>query len=356
MTNHSDYMTLALQLAQRGRCTVSPNPMVGCVIVNHNQIVGTGYHQKAGGPHAEVIALQEAGSKAKGATVYVTLEPCCHFGRTPPCTQALIQAGVQRVFVACLDLNSLVCGKGIAELRSAGMTVEVGMHEREATQLNEIFFHYIHHQRPFVYAKWAMSLDGKTITHADDTRDISSLASQQLSHQLRQQVDAILIGSKTAVHDNPLLTVRLPIDDVKHPIRIILASSGNLPLHLNVFDTTLANTIVATTDQADPAWIKKLREKNIEVLILPANENTNIHLPSLLDELGRKKISSLLVEGGMTILNDFFNENLVNKIQVYLAPKIIGSLKKKRSLFNIHASKINHDFLFTADYEEKNDV
>lgn len=353
LTNHSEYMTLALQLAQRGRSTVSPNPMVGCVIVNDNKIVGTGYHQKAGGPHAEIFALQEAGSRAKNSTLYVTLEPCCHYGRTPPCTQALIQAGVKRVYVACTDSNALMSGKGIEELRKAGIAVDVGLHEAEAKKLNEVFFHYIQHKRPFVYAKWAMSFDGKTTTHIDDTRNISSKASQQASHQLRQQVDAILIGANTAIHDNPLLTARLTDHPaVKQPTRIVISSSGDLPLHLNVFDTSLSTTIVATTNKANKDWVREIREKNIDVIILPTNNNAHVHLPSLLDELAKKEISSLLVEGGMTLLHDFFNENLVNKIQVYLAPMIIGSLKQKRRLFNVNTSTINHDFIFTADYED----
>lgn len=348
---HQDYMRLALQLAARGRCTVSPNPMVGCVIVKNNQIIGAGYHQKAGGPHAEVFALQEAGDAAEGATAYVTLEPCSHFGRTPPCSQALIKAGIKQVFAACTDTNSLVSGQGFAELRAAGIDVECGLLEREAQQLNEIFFHYIRHQRPFVFAKWAMSLDGKTVTQPDDSRDISSAESRQHSHELRQQVDAILVGANTVIHDDPQLTVR-HIDNLKQPLRIVLASKGNLPKQLKLWDTSVAKTLVATTEKANSDWIQSLQDKNINVLVLPANENGNIHLPSLLDALGQMEITSLLVEGGMTVLHDFFQENLVNKIHMYLAPVIIGSLKNKQPIFNLTTKTINHDLHFTADYTE----
>lgn len=218
--HHSEYMRIALQLAQQGRCTVSPNPMVGCVIVKNNQIIGEGFHSYSGGPHAEIMALQQAGSNAQGAIAYITLEPCCHYGKTPPCTDALLQAGITHIVVACLDPNPLVAGKGLQQLQSAGMHVELGVGEEEAKRLNEIFFHYIRNQRPFVIAKWAMSLDGKTVTQPHDTRDISCLASHQASHQIRQQVDAILIGANTAIHDDPLLTVRHTIDHaplLKHP-------------------------------------------------------------------------------------------------------------------------------------------
>jgi diaminohydroxyphosphoribosylaminopyrimidine deaminase/5-amino-6-(5-phosphoribosylamino)uracil reductase len=352
---HQDYMRLALQLAARGRCTVSPNPMVGCVIVKNNHIIGTGYHQKAGGPHAEVIALQAAGDEAKGATAYITLEPCNHFGRTPPCSQALIKAGIQQVFAACTDPNPRVSGQGFAALRTAGIDVECGLLAQEAQQLNEVFFHYIEHRRPFVYAKWAMSLDGKTVTQPNDSPDISCHESRQHSHQLRQQVDAILIGANTAIHDDPQLTVR-HIENSKQPLRIILASKGELPAHLKLWDISAAKTCVMTTAKANKDWIRSLQNKNINIHVLPVNENGTIHLPSLLDTLGKMEITSLLVEGGMTVLNDFFTENLVNKIHMYLAPVIIGSLKNKQRIFNLTTASINHDLHFTADYTEKNHV
>jgi len=341
-------MKSALQLAESGRYTVSPNPMVGCIIMNNNEVVGQGYHQQAGGPHAEVIALQNAGTKAKGATAYVTLEPCCHYGRTPPCTNALIQAGIKKVYVASLDPNPLVAGKGLEQLKNAGIEVEFGLLEKVATQLNEIFFHYIQTRRPFVIAKWAMSLDGKTTTHAEDTRDISCAKSHEFSHQIRQQVDAILIGAKTAIQDNPLLTVRYPIEKANHlkqPIRIILSRSGNLPDHLKIFDSSLpAKTIIATTN-------KDIKTTNAEVLILPENSNSFVDLKCLLTALGERSITSLLVEGGMTVLHDFFQENLVNKVHVYLAPKIVGSLKQKQPLKNLSISTIDEDFFICADYK-----
>lgn len=358
MTTQPDYMAAALQLAEHGRLTVSPNPMVGCILVKNNRIVGEGFHQRAGAPHAEVLALQQAQSQARDAVAYITLEPCCHYGRTPPCTQALIEAGIKKVYVACEDPNPLVAGKGITALRAAGIEVETGSYAAEAKRLNEIFFHFIHQKRPFVIAKWAMSLDGKTITHPHDARDISGARSHDMSHRIRQQVDAILIGANTAIHDDPLLTARFADEAVlKQPVRVVLSSRGNLPMNLKLFDPSMpAKTIVATTTDVDQKWLAKITKKNIDVLILPKNKNAQVDLPSLLSELGKKEITSLLVEGGMTVHTNFFNDNLVNKIEVHLAPVIIGALEKKKTLAQITVAHIDSDLHIIADYPEATHV
>ncbi len=334
-------MSLALQLAELGRLTVSPNPMVGCIIVKDNQIIGQGYHQRAGEAHAEILALQQAGQNAQNATVYINLEPCCHYGRTPPCVNALIAAGIHKVYVACLDPNPLVAGKGVEALRSAGITVEVGLFETKARTLNEIFFHYIQHKTPFVIAKWAMSLDGKTITAPTDSKKISSDESQQHAHQIRMQADAILIGANTAILDDPLLTVRLTNNVCdQHPIRIILAGKNPLPNHLRLFDKNLpGKTVVATSNLAST----KMLPKHIEVLELPAKDQL-ISLPDLLKELGNKEITSLLVEGGMKVLESFYKENLVNKTHVYIAPTIIGNLTKKMPLKVLDSFNLGRDY------------
>jgi diaminohydroxyphosphoribosylaminopyrimidine deaminase/5-amino-6-(5-phosphoribosylamino)uracil reductase len=336
------YMSLALQFAEYGRLTVSPNPMVGCVIVKNNKIVGQGYHQAAGGPHAEIIALKEAQDKAQDATLYVTLEPCCHHGRTPPCTDALIAARIKKVIIACSDPNPHVSGKGIQLLRDAGIEVEVGLCEARAKKLNEIFFHYICHQRPFVIAKWAMSLDGQTITHRDDSRVISGEEAKISTHQTRQQVDAILVGAETARMDNPELTVRLNDVSAKQPLRIILTTRGQLPLNLKLFEKN-----------SDINWREKLIEKNIDLLILEKNKLDQIDLRSLLTELGKRQISSLLVEGGMKTHQLFFQEKLVNKIHVYLAPTIIGSLKEKEKINYEAIQMIGTDHLYIAQLGEE---
>ncbi|OGT42559.1 MAG: riboflavin biosynthesis protein RibD [Gammaproteobacteria bacterium RIFCSPHIGHO2_12_FULL_37_34] len=354
-SSHQDYMQLALQLAERGRFTVSPNPMVGCVIVKNNQIIGQGFHQHAGKAHAELIALREAGTDAQGAILYVTLEPCCHDGKTPPCVNALIKSQIKKIYIACLDPNPLVAGKGIENLRAAGIKVELGLLADQAIKLNQIFFHYITHHRPFVIAKWAMSLDGKTTTHLNDTRDISSPASQMDAHELRKKVDAILIGSKTAIHDNPLLTIRYGADlnSHKHPIRIVLSTKGRLPLHLKLFDPALpAKTIIATTDMADQAWLKKAAKQQIEILMIPTNQHQQVDLFKFLNELGKREIASLLIEGGMTTHEQFMQANLINQLHVYLAPVMIGALEKKHILTNIDVKRHDSDFHFTANDQE----
>ena len=351
---HTHYMSLALQLAAQGRLTVSPNPMVGCVIVKNNQIIGQGFHQYRGGPHAEVIALQQAGSAAKDADVYVTLEPCCHYGKTPPCTNALIDAGVKNVYVACLDPNPLVKGKGIELLKLIGMNVEVGLFEKEASALNEIFFHYMIAKKPFVIAKWAMSLDGKTAVNDNDDKQISNEHSKQITHELRQQVDAILVGANTVLTDNPQLTNRChPCDRIEHqPVRVILAGKKYFPENLNVLTSTVGKTIIATTKTTLP-YVSHL---NVETLLIPENDDQQIHLPSLLDELAKKDITSLLVEGGMTVHQSFLKENLINKLCVHLAPKLIATLPKKKFIRIQQSYQAGDDFHFIANLEENSYV
>lgn len=358
LKQHLDYMSLALQLAERGRFTVTPNPMVGCVIVKDGLIIGEGYHQQAGLPHAEINALKSAGQSAVGATAYITLEPCCYHGKTPACTKALIKAGIKKVYIASVDPNPLVNGKGIAALQSAGIEVKVGLCENEAKVMNEIFFHYMRHRRPFVIAKWAMSLDGKTITHRADTRDLSCHESCRHAHQVRRYVDAVLVGANTARLDNPHLTVRFGEEAIiRHPTRIILSSRGGLPLDLNLFEKkSQIQTIVATTDAVDKKWCCAIAAKNIEILILPKNENHQVHLPTLLDVLGKKQITSILVEGGITVHENFFSEHLVNKIQFYLCPVIIGSLAKKHPIKQVNVRKLGRDFYFSATFKEHTHV
>jgi diaminohydroxyphosphoribosylaminopyrimidine deaminase/5-amino-6-(5-phosphoribosylamino)uracil reductase len=349
MATHSDYMKQALNLAEQGRFTVSPNPMVGCVIVKNNLVIGEGYHLRAGEAHAEINALRNAGAEARDATMYVTLEPCCHYGRTPPCTDAIIAAGIRKIYIACLDPNPLVQGKGIAALQAAGIEIETGMHESAAVKQNEVFFHFIRHKRPFIIAKWAMSLDGKTVTHPDDSADISCAESRHFSHQIRQQVDAILIGANTAVTDNPLLTVRHGTI-IKQPQRIILSSHGDIPLDLNLFNPALpAAAILVVTDRIDSLAREKLRASNITYVVTPANQYGRVDLHALLAELGKRDITSILVEGGMTVVENFFEENLVNQVQVYLAPVIIGAMKKKHRLENVTISGIAHDYYFSGE-------
>lgn len=349
-SQHATYLSLALELASKGRGTVSPNPMVGCIIVKNNEIIGRGYHQFAGGPHAEVIALQQAGCDAHDATVYVTLEPCCHYGRTPPCTQALIAAGVREVYVCCLDPNEKVSGKGIAALESAGIPVVVGLLKQEAFALNEIFFHYMSHKKPFVIAKWAMSLDGKTTVNQADDKAISSRASQKITHDIRQEVDAVLVGANTVLSDDPQLTSRNNIND-RQPIRIMLAGNKFIPENLKIFQSATHETIIAATKNT-LQYVSHVKASHVETLLLPENKCQQIHLPSLLDELAKREISSLLVEGGMTVIEHFLEENLVNKIYVYLSPNLIGTFPKKKSIQIQEFNRVGSDFHFVANLKE----
>ncbi|MBI3949504.1 MAG: bifunctional diaminohydroxyphosphoribosylaminopyrimidine deaminase/5-amino-6-(5-phosphoribosylamino)uracil reductase RibD [Acidobacteria bacterium] len=319
-----DFMRRALQLAERARGRTSPNPMVGAVLVREGRIVGEGIHPQAGEPHAEIFALRQAGEAARGATLYVNLEPCCHFGRTPPCTQALIAAGIAEVHMAMLDPNPLVAGQGRESLEAAGIRTVVGECEAEAQCLNEVFVHWITTGRPFVIAKFAMSLDGKIATRRGDSRWITGPAARQHVHELRDQVDAILVGANTVIADDPQLTTRLDKEDVRHPLRIILDSRGRTPLTAQVFDSTLpGHTLVATTPAMPARRRQVLEKRGIEVLVLSA-EDGRVSLSALLTVLGRREIASLLVEGGGTVLGAFFAQGLVNKVCAFIAPLIIG--------------------------------
>jgi len=346
------YMQEAIKLAKQGRYTVAPNPMVGCVIVKDSQIIGRGWHERPGGPHAEVNALKEAKDNAQGSIVYVSLEPCSHYGRTPPCVEALIHAKVSEVHFPFIDPNPKVSGQGLSRLKSAGIKVIIGECEAEARKLNEIFLHYIKHKQPFVIAKWAISLDGKMVTQAFDNRQITGLEAQKHLHDIRQALSAILVGSTTALYDNPMLTSRLA-HAKNQPLRIILNASGNLPLHLKVFDQSLpGKTLVATTKQAPKIWCEELLKRGVEVLTLPTHNN-KIDLLALLDELGRREISSLLVEGGQSVLNSFFSQGLVNQVYAYLAPCIISELPNKLKLAWQNIEQCGEDYFFSASLNKE---
>lgn len=351
MQPHQDYMQQALALAYQGLHSVAPNPMVGCILVKDGQIIGEGFHKRRGQAHAEVIALEKAGDKAKGATAYVSLEPCCHTGKTPPCTQALIAAGIKEVYVACIDPNPLVAGLGIDQLKAAGISVHVGLLNEEAQQLNRIFFHYIKTKRPFVFAKWAMSLDGKTITHPKDSKNISSPTSRVNTHLLRETVDAVLVGRQTAIDDDPQLTVRLPEREAhKQPLRIILTSQGQLPLHLKMLQGPLREkTLVVTTDAIAKNELHLLQSQGVPLLVLPKNTQGKINLNQLLDALGELEITSLLIEGGMNVHEAFFKEKLVNEVQVYIAPVFIGQQEAKQRILPLHYQTISGDLFFKGD-------
>ena len=321
-------MAHALHIAEHGRLTCAPNPMVGCLIVKNNTIISSGAHLKAGEHHAEINALIQAGSDASGADVYLTLEPCSHFGRTPPCVDALIAASVKSVHIAISDPNPLVAGRGIEKLRHAGIEVILGECAQEAYELNKIFFYYITHKRPFVITKWAMSLDGKIAGNqsviTEKNRWITSEQARAHAHTIRAQVSAIMVGENTVRIDNPELTVRHGVDVNISPRPIVMTVEGNLPYDRKLFAPN-RNTLVMTSHKACRNFLAMLDRNNIEYCFVSL-ENNVLFLPEALDIIASKGISSILVEGGSQLLTSFFNAGLVNKVYTYMAPKIIGGI------------------------------
>lgn len=323
-----EYMQLALDLAGTAKGYTNPNPIVGAVLVKDGVIVGTGLHRKAGEPHAEVHAFNMAGEHAKGATLYVTLEPCSHYGKTPPCANLVVQSEVSRVVVAMMDPNPAVAGRGIQMIKDAGIEVEVGLLEEKARKLNERFIHNMLTNRPYVISKFAMTLDGKIATHTGDSKWITSNEARLQVHELRNEVDAILVGIGTVLADDPSLTTRLPEGRGKNPVRIILDSGLRIPLEVNVLNTKEAPTIIVTKRNVDQQKIPILEEKGVSFIFVSENE-TGIDLNELLDELYKRGITDVLVEGGAEVNSSFLNAGLINKYYIYIAPKIIGGRNSK---------------------------
>ncbi|MFE0503726.1 bifunctional diaminohydroxyphosphoribosylaminopyrimidine deaminase/5-amino-6-(5-phosphoribosylamino)uracil reductase RibD [Peribacillus butanolivorans] len=323
MNNDQYYMKLALDLAASAKGKTNPNPVVGAVIVKDGVIAGTGIHRKAGEPHAEVHAFKMAGDYAKDATLYVTLEPCSHYGKTPPCANLVKESGVRRVVVATQDPNPEVAGRGISILRDAGIEVEVGVLEKEAQRLNERFIHNMITNRPFVISKYAMTLDGKLATHTGHSKWITGEESRHSVHLLRDEVDAILIGIGTVLADNPSLTTRLPEGGGKNPIRIILDSELRVPLDANVVQVSDAKTVIVTQENASVDKIAALSEKGIEFIIVPKTD-AGLDLRILMEELYKKGITDVLLEGGSEVNASFLRAGLVDKYLIYVAPKLLG--------------------------------
>ena len=323
-TTDRKFMEHALALAEKARGRTSPNPLVGAVIVRAGEIVGEGYHQKAGEAHAELHALNQAKELAAGATMYVTLEPCCHWGRTPPCTEAVIRAKLANIFVAMKDPNPRVAGKGIRQLEAAGMSVQVGICEEESRKLNEVFIKYITTQCPFVVLKSAISLDGKIATASGESQWITSEASRLKGHEIRAQVDAILVGIGTVLQDNPSLTVRLPERQNEDPIRVVVDSHGRTPLGAKVFNPdSSSGALIAVTENAPSEKIEALKFTGADVLAIEAKDG-RVCLRALMRELARREITSVLIEGGGEINAAALQAGIVDKLMFFVAPKLIG--------------------------------
>jgi diaminohydroxyphosphoribosylaminopyrimidine deaminase/5-amino-6-(5-phosphoribosylamino)uracil reductase len=333
------WMRRALELAAQGTGLVSPSPLVGCVIVNAlGALAGEGFYLYERIKHAETLALEEAGHEAKGATAYVSLEPHAHHGRTSPCTDALIRAGIRRVVSPIEDPNPKVSGKGFAHLRAAGVAVETGLLAHEAARLNEKYIHFMHHERPFVHLKLAASLDGRTATRTGDSRWITGEQSRARVHELRHEYDAILIGSGTATTDNPLLTDRsglprrLPLKRIVLDPRLRLSPDSQLAL-----TTHDAPVIVFTSEQAEASARKALEKCNVEVILTRGDGRD---LDSVLNELGNRAIQSVLVEGGANVAGAFLDAGLVQKVTFFIAPLIIGGCDAPGAVAGTGAQKI----------------
>jgi diaminohydroxyphosphoribosylaminopyrimidine deaminase/5-amino-6-(5-phosphoribosylamino)uracil reductase len=310
-------MQRALTLARSALGKTSPNPMVGAVIVQGNKVVGEGFHPSAGQPHAEIFALKQAGEQAKGATIYVTLEPCNHYGRTPPCTEALMAAGVAKVVVGMVDPNPLVAGKGVKRLQEAGIEVIVGIEEEACKKLNEAFVYRVTAGRPFGILKYAMTLDGKIATSTGNSAWVSGQDSREFVYKLRAACDAVIIGGNTLRCDNPYLTTH-GIGD-RHPFRVVMTRGLNVPLEANLWDTTQAPTLVLTETGSNPEIQEKLTKKGVEIV-----ELTSLNPLTAMEYFAKRDFLCVVWECGQRLAAEAIAQQVVQKVMAFIAPKIIG--------------------------------
>lgn len=345
--NDEQYMQLALDLAKSAEGHTNPNPLVGAVIVKDGVIVGTGLHRKAGEAHAEVHAFRMAGEHAKGATLYVTLEPCSHFGKTPPCANLVKDSGVKRVVVALQDPNPNVAGRGIRLLRDAGIEVEVGVLEEQALRVNERFIHNMLTEMPFIVSKYAMTLDGKIATAGGHSKWITSGAARADVHILRDRIDGILVGVGTVLADDPKLTTRLADREGKNPTRIILDRTLRTPLSANVTNTNEAPTIIVT-EVTEEEKLTPYKELGVQVL------QTNLHdLEGVLKQLYKMGITDILVEGGGEVNASFLRAGLIQKFFVYIAPKVLGGRNSVTPFTGVDVALMDESMALTFDSVEK---
>jgi diaminohydroxyphosphoribosylaminopyrimidine deaminase/5-amino-6-(5-phosphoribosylamino)uracil reductase len=317
-------MKMALELAEQGRGWTAPNPMVGAVIVKDGTVVGKGLHQAAGGPHAEIHALNDAGEKARGATLYVTLEPCNHTGRTPPCTQAILRSGIKRVIAGMKDPDPRVTGGGLAFLKSQGLDVSAGVCKDECRRLNEIFIKYVTRSLPFVILKCAATLDGRIATRTGDSKWITNPLSRQFVHELRHAVDAIMVGIGTVIKDNPRLTTRLEARKGSDPLRIVLDAHLSIPPDARLLNLTSdSDTLIVTGSTAPAEKRRSLERPGVRFLALN-DDGGEIDLAALVRELGNMGVTSLLIEGGSRVNGSALRAGIVDKVYMFYAPKIYG--------------------------------
>lgn len=339
-STETEIMRHALSLAARGVGRVEPNPPVGAVIVDDQlRELGCGYHQQYGGPHAEVHALAAAGDHARGATLFCTLEPCCHFGKTPPCSQAVIAAGIKRVVIAMSDPAPHVDGGGIAELRAAGITVDVGLLEDEARQLTVPFIQLMTRQRPWVHAKWAMTLDGKIASRTGHSQWISNEISRAVVHELRGRMDAIVVGIGTVLADDPQLTARPP--GPRLATRVVIDSQARLPLNSKLVQTAQEIPVLCVTSMAASVdRMEALRTAGVDVLTCAPDESGHPLVGEWLEELGHRKMTHVLIEGGGTLLGSLFDARAIDEVHAFIAPKLVGGLEATTPLSGVGLATI----------------
>ncbi|OYD09767.1 bifunctional diaminohydroxyphosphoribosylaminopyrimidine deaminase/5-amino-6-(5-phosphoribosylamino)uracil reductase RibD [Paludifilum halophilum] len=366
-TTDEKWMDLALHLAETTRGQTSPNPMVGAVVVKEGRVLGSGAHLRAGAPHAEVYALDLAGEEAQGSTLYVTLEPCNHRGRTPPCTERAIAAGVKRVVIGTLDPDERVSGSGERRLQEAGIEVEEGVLRNRCLELNEAYFHHRRTGRPFVILKSAVTLDGKTATPTGDSRWVTGEAARERVHQMRHWCDAVMIGSGTALRDRPRLTVRLPSGG-RNPLRVLLDSRLRLPLDAPLADVGEASTWVFCTDEADGEKERALAAKGVRVI--RAGKGPRVDLEAVLNILGQEGVLSVLAECGGELNASLLEEGLVDKVVFFVAPKLLGGknsptavegtgpdrMSRAVELSRLHVESVGEDWCVTGYPEKTKDL
>ncbi len=325
MTDES-YIQLAIEIAKKGMGNVSPNPLVGCVIVKNDRIIGAGYHEKFGENHAEINAINSATENLEGSTLFINLEPCSHHGKTPPCVDKIIEKKIKRVVIGTLDMNPLVCGKSVKKLKGAGVDVKVGILEKECEKLNKFFFKYISKKIPYITLKAAQTLDGKIADYNGYSKWVSSVDSRRYVHSLRAKYDAVLVGAGTVAKDDPNLTVRLA--EGRNPKRIVLDTNLKLKSDRKLFRNNNDKNLIVITSQKSAGKknkFKRLSSSGVNVIFVKEDENGELDLKSTLRELGKLNIASVLVEGGNKIFTSFIKYNLYDDILLFLTPKILGN-------------------------------
>lgn len=341
MKSHDYYMDLAYKLALKGRFTTSPNPMVGAIVVKNGRIVGRGFHERAGLAHAEVVALKEAGEKTRGATLYVTLEPCTHFGKTPPCTDLIIKSGIKEVVIGMIDPNPVNNGKSLEILKSHKIKIQCGFLEEKIRKLNEAFIKYITKKTPFLTVKIAQSLDGKIATKTGDSKWITSDNSRAFAHRLRAHFDAIMVGVNTVLRDNPRLDAWF---SNKHPIKVVIDSQLSIPAQANIFSGS-SRVIIVTLPTKPGQETENRKILSEKATILEVKEKSGqINLKDMMKKLAALGITNILVEGGGTLVGSLFDENLVDKVMFFVSPKIIGGKEAITSVMGQGISRIDRCF------------